>query len=252
MAATSYSTVIVDDQKDCIDRIVDLLESKNDFRIEGVAYDAFAGRELILTQRPDLLFLDVEMPQQTGLEMLSQIAGAVNWNMQVVFCTAWEKYLIDALRASAFDFLLKPFTDDQFDQLLERFLRKRAEKPVSFQQDFSNLYPAGKRFMVPTITGFQFLRTDDIGYFEYNGLKKTWTLFGTDQHKIQLRRGIKSTDLLANSQLFVQISQRHIVNIDFLSHINHTECMLFPPFNEQHLPVSRKFQKELFSRFHTL
>ena len=67
------------------------------------------GKKLIAKVQPDLLFLDVELPDMTGMELLQEIRDSVSWNMRIVFYTAYDKYMIQAIREAAFDYLLKPF-----------------------------------------------------------------------------------------------------------------------------------------------
>ena len=74
--------------------------------------------------QPDLLFLDVEMPDMTGLELLQEIRDYVSWNMRVVFYTAYDKYMIQAIREAAFDYLLKPFDERDLKEILTRFTQQ--------------------------------------------------------------------------------------------------------------------------------
>ena len=71
--------------------------------------------------RPDLLFLDVELPDVLGLNLLSEMRDEVLWDMKVVFYTSYDKYLLQALRESAFDFLLKPFETGDLRVVIERY-----------------------------------------------------------------------------------------------------------------------------------
>ena len=77
--------------------------------------------------RPDILFLDVELPDMKGIELLEQINSCVTWNMQVIFYTAYDKYMINAIRESAFDYLLKPIDRKELECIITRFLKKMDE-----------------------------------------------------------------------------------------------------------------------------
>lgn len=74
--------------------------------------------------RPDILFLDVELPDMKGIELLEQINSCITWNMQVIFYTAYDKYMINAIRESAFDYLLKPIDRKELECIITRFLKR--------------------------------------------------------------------------------------------------------------------------------
>lgn len=74
--------------------------------------------------QPDVLFIDVEMPGQTGFEVLQSLRDEIPMDLIVVFYSAFDKYMIDALRASAFDFLLKPYQQDEFELVVDRIRQK--------------------------------------------------------------------------------------------------------------------------------
>lgn len=104
----TYKVVIVDDDEIAADNLALELKAKPEFSVEGVARNARLAKRLIDKVHPELLFLDVEMPDMTGMELLQDIRDSIVWNMRVVFYTAYDKYMIQAIRESAFDYLLKP------------------------------------------------------------------------------------------------------------------------------------------------
>ena len=104
-----YKVVIVDDDDVALENLSFELWKDARFSLEGTVRNGRKGKKLIMKVQPDLLFLDVEMPDMTGLELLQEIRDYVSWNMRVVFYTAYDKYMIQAIREAAFDYLLKPF-----------------------------------------------------------------------------------------------------------------------------------------------
>ena len=115
-----YKIVIVDDDELSLENLSTALSNQPDFLPEAVARNARQGKKQIMETRPDLLFLDVELPDMTGMELLQEIRDDVTWPMKVVFYTAYDKYMIQAIRESAFDYLLKPFDDEELNNILER------------------------------------------------------------------------------------------------------------------------------------
>ena len=107
----NFKIAIIDDNFDCIDTLrTSLLKFTDSASVVGSARTHELAKQLVLNEHPDLLFLDMEMPEITGLQFLREIKSLLSWPMHVVFYTAYEKYMLEAFRESAFDYLLKPFT----------------------------------------------------------------------------------------------------------------------------------------------
>lgn len=247
-----YEVAIVDDEEVCASNLRNSLAVYDKVRIVGTANNPKSGVELILEKQPDLLFLDVELPGKTGLQLLSEIRNKITWNMQVIFYTAYEKYLLQALRESAFDYLLKPYQPQEFNLVMTRFFEyeTKNKQKDTFVESFSRLIPENRSFMIATITGFQTLRPDDIGYFEYNKIKKHWYVYLQNNNSFQLRRKTSAETILCHSSSFAQINQQQIINIKFLSFIDGKQCLLFPPFDgENELIISRNFLKGIQEKF---
>lgn len=247
----SYKTVIVDDEPVCVDNLHRSLSEIGKFELVGIDNSPHTGKSLILEKKPDLLFLDVEMPQMSGLELLQSIQYQIDWPLHVVFYTAYDKYLLGALRASAFDYLLKPFQPEELMRVIDRYLEHvqqehRHTDRSDIVQQLTQVLPPNKAFMVATVSGFQLLKAEQIGYFEYQKSAKSWQVVLADNRSFTLKRSTTGENILRFSDLFVQVNQYQIVNISYLSGINDKECLLYPPFDQQaSLKISRKFFKEL-------
>lgn len=109
-------TLLIDDEELARELVKKFLESETEFEIIGEAEDGFEGIKLINALKPDLIFLDIQMPKLTGLEMLELIDNPPI----VVFSTAYDQYAIDAFEKNAIDYLLKPFSKDRLLKTLEK------------------------------------------------------------------------------------------------------------------------------------
>ena len=89
-----YRVVIIDDDEFSADNLCLELKKYNRLSIDGMARNGANGRKLLEKVHPDLLFLDVELPDMKGMELLEQLRGAITWNMQIVFYTAYDKVSI--------------------------------------------------------------------------------------------------------------------------------------------------------------
>ena len=116
--------VIVDDEPQSIHRLQDDLATLEDFEVIATSYSAVSAKNLVMSIQPDVLFIDAEMPGQTGFEVLQSLRDEIPMELIVVFYSAFDKYMTDALRASAFDFLLKPYQQDEFELVVDESGRK--------------------------------------------------------------------------------------------------------------------------------
>ena len=213
--------------------------------------------KVIMELNPDLLFLDVELPDTLGLNLLSEIREDILWDMKVVFYTSYDKYLLQALRESAFDFLLKPFEAEDLKVIMDRYRKAMTSTSLpllpSFASSISALMPQQGMFMISTVTGFKLLRLEEIGFFEYLKDKRQWQVVLFNQTRLNLKRNTKAEDIISYSQAFVQISQSAIVNVNYLAMIDGKCCQLYPPFHDKNdLIISRSYLKELQERFFVL
>ena len=228
-----------------------------EFEVKGIAGNGAKGKKMIMELHPDLLFLDVELPDTLGLNLLSEIREDILWDMKVVFYTSYDKYLLQALRESAFDFLLKPFEAEDLKVIIDRYRKAMTSTSLpllpSFASSISALMPQQGMFMISTVTGFKLLRLEEIGFFEYLKDKRQWQVVLFNQTCLNLKRNTKAEDIISYSQAFVQISQSAIVNVNYLAMIDGKCCQLYPPFHDKNdLVISRSYLKELQERFFVL
>ena len=247
----TYKVVIVDDDELSLENLSLALEQDERFSLEGVAHNGKQGSKLIEKIQPDLLFLDVELPDMTGMELLQEMRDTtLSWAMRVVFYTAYDKYMIQAIREAAFDYLLKPFEEQDLKNILERFISQVCHVR---QANLPEKYPAagGQTFIVFTPTNdMRALRPSEIGFFRYCSARKQWEVILNNQPPLALRRGMTAEQIIQYSSCFVQIHQSYIINIDYLMIIKESKCVLYPPFDRvTELVVSRKYKKELQERF---
>ena len=118
MTGPNLRVLIVDDEALGRQRVEDLLRHEEGVEIAGFADNGEAAIEAIRTLKPDLVFLDVQMPRRTGLEVVADIGPE---NMPpTIFVTAYDRYALDAFDVAAVDYLVKPFDDERFEQAFRR------------------------------------------------------------------------------------------------------------------------------------
>lgn len=256
MTRKIYTVAVIDDEAVCIRNLRQSLEAFPELTLVGEAKKAEEGIRMVLEKTPDLLFLDVELPGMSGVELLHNLQYRITWPIQVVFYTSHQRYWLDALRESAFDYLLKPYGDEEFSLVIRRFFAHAARQKnlQFFDRKFSELLPSNQIFLVPDVTGYQLLRINQIGYFTYVNSQRQWNAALTDGKQVSLRRNTKAGDILEASSSFVRINQRQIINLNYLSTIRGKVCQLTPPFNEEgnQLYVSRNYMATLQEKFYQI
>ena len=184
----------------------------------------------------------------TGLELLSRIQSDIHPDMHIVFYTAYDKYLLDAIHASAFDYLLKPYKLKELDDLINRLrVHIAKDEKVNIEQSLRKLLIRSK-FAVQTISGLIFVKCEEILLFQYLRELRCWQMMLVADRKLyKLRMSTTAKDLLGINLSFVQISQDYIVNLEYLCSIENVtlKCELYPPFTDIELNVSQRYYRRL-------
>lgn len=253
MGEQKYKFVVIDDDEVSINMLQFELDKYTDFFLAGVAKNGNSGLRLIEKTHPDLVFLDVELPDMQGTDLLSKIKVQTRDSMQVVFYTAYNKYLIEALRNQAFDFLLKPIDPLEMSKLIERFCNKNFLQGSKSTRESTN-ENAEKKFMIVTPTGdLCFLRTSEIGFFRYLSERKIWEAVLTNGKVLPLKRNITAEQLRQFDSNFIQVHQSFIINLNYLMMVQDGCCILYPPFEKENgIMLSKKYRKEMMERFYSL
>lgn len=123
---------IVDDDKTAARLLADKLKGFEEAHISGIAANGMDGLALVMDTNPDLLFLDIELPDISGIEFLERIADSAASDCRVVMYTAHQKFMLSAFRNQAFDYLMKPIDDQELRTIIRRVcLDMQMPKPAS-------------------------------------------------------------------------------------------------------------------------
>ena len=240
--------VIIDDDKPSVDVLAEALKGFAHVEVVDVAYNGMDGAAAVFAHKPQLLFLDIELPDANGMDFLAGIRQKVAWEMRVVFYTSYERYLLQALRMQAFDFLLKPYQYEELAALIERAREKirtgthEPEQPMHWTATSND-----RKFAMQTITGLLILRKSDILYFQYAAQSRSWQMMLTDGSIHRLRLSIKGHEILNISPSFIQISQDIILNGDYLIYIENKtfRCVLSPPHSHIDIKASKRYYSKI-------
>ena len=156
-APEGLSVLVADDEAPARQRIVDLLRGDSQVAAILEASDGLSAVEIIQNRRPDLVFLDVQMPERNGLEVIAEV-GAEHMPL-TVFVTAYDQHAIRAFEANALDYLLKPFSDERFEATMARVGVRMDERSV---REFGLVVKSGG--------STRFVRAADIDWIEAAGV----------------------------------------------------------------------------------
>ena len=268
--------VIVDDEPQSILRLENDLAALDDFEVIATSSSAMSAKTLVMSMQPDVLFIDVEMPGQTGFEVLQSLRDEMPMDLIVVFYSAFNKYMIDALRASAFDFLLKPYQQEELELVVGRIRQKMEGGDGSSSSSFSSssssssseshqnpqnlmglnglLGTSGKRLAIQTISGLLMVKPDEVFCCTFDEDTRLWHLRLANGQIHKLKKQTTAKAILSLSPSLAQVRQDCIINLGYLISIeNYTlRCIFSPPFDQENITVSRRCYKAVKEKLEIL
>lgn len=254
--------VIVDDDKQAAYDLEARLLKSYKIEVAGVALNGLDGLALVNKHRPDVLFLDVQLPDISGLDFLDRIDDFTDGDCRVVMYTAYDKFVLPAFRKKAFDVLLKPIDNKDLALIMCRLEEAGIEslpssaRGVSLDENGLSIQnPKDDKFLLYTnSTDFKLVDKRDIGVFKYNHEGRCWEVVVADvPAPVRLKRNVKSESLAGLDKQFVQVNQKYIINMDYLIEVVDNVCHFYPPFdNIDYVKVGRFFRKKFIERFCSL
>ncbi len=207
--------IIIDDEQHCITTLQwTLKEYCKDVNVIATAHNGSDGVFLINHHKPDLVFLDVEMPVLNGIDMLQQFEEI---KFDVVFTTAYDQYAVKAIKLNALDYLLKPIDKDDLIAAVEKV--KTRQTQISRQQ-VNALHEVNKtkvvnKIALSTLAGLQFVNLDDLVRVEGEGNYCNFIL--KDKKKILLSKKLgDAEEILKDNENFFRAHKSHIINLKFV------------------------------------
>lgn len=247
--------IIIDDDKTAVEALADKLRAFSEIEIVGTEHKGSSGLRLMNEKHPDVLFLDVEMPDMSGLDFLEQI-DYDNIDCDVVMCTAYDDYMLPSFRSNAFDFLLKPVDPKELEIVVQRLTVNREKKKKQGPPAGDNVKRQDdENFLFYTnAIDFRLVRIKDIGLFQYNHQLRSWEVIVAGRKEpIKLKRSITNDQILDLDRNFGQINQKYIINVSYLLEVKDNFCKFYPPFdNIDYVKVGRFFRKRFIERFNRI
>ncbi len=236
--------IIVEDELKSRDTLRHLLQKFcPEVAVVGEAVTVQEARILVQAQQPQVVFLDIELPQENGFSLLQYFPQP---NFDIIFTTAYDQYAVQAFRMAAVDYLLKTIDVGQ----LQEAVRKVGQKEKS-QNDHLDLLLSGDSFAfdkiaLPTLDGYSFVALDKILFCEAN---RSYTLFHLiDEEKILVSKPLKFFEELLSKFSFFRINRSNIINLKYIQKYSRAHQGAVTLSNGHILSVSEHKRPEFLKR----
>jgi two-component system LytT family response regulator len=238
--------IIVDDETDGVRTLQKLLERHCPrVQVVATAANAYAAAEQIRKCQPDVVFLDIQMPGKTGLELLTELDTK---DFEVVFVTAYNDYMLQALQFSATDYILKPVDEDRLVEAVERVAKrlsdgKKEEQTSALMHNlFHSGQPGNMRLCLPTLKGFIVLKLEEIIFCE---AERSYTLFHLEGGKtVTVSKPLVEYENLLKNTSFLRIHKSFLINLLHVKEYQRGEGGLVIMTNGTEIEVSRRRKDE--------
>ena len=217
------NALLIDDEQHCINSLVaDLTQYCSNVKVAGWCTSGKEGIHLIKTLKPQLVFLDIEMPLMNGFEMLEMLPEI---NFSIIFVTAYDKFAAKAFRISAIDYLLKPIDAIDLVAAVNK-AEEKIEKDIGVNNIKNLLHnmrqPQQKqKVALPNHDGFEFAQVDSILYCTAEG---SYTrVFLKDKNPVLISKTLGDIEEILPAEIFIRIHHSTIVNLNAISHYSRAD-----------------------------
>jgi len=206
--------IVVDDETYCCEILAAMLESDcPGVEITSICHNAKEALTAIRQHVPDLVFLDVEMPNMNGFEMLEQLPSI---NFHLIFTTSYDQYALKAIRFSALDYLLKPIDREELQKAVQK-VKERIQAPFPQQLEIllEKIRQPAKlinKIALPTMEGLQMINVDNIISCKSNDNYSNIQL--RNGKKMLVTRTLKEMEEILEQYFFIRVHRFYIVNLN--------------------------------------
>ena len=217
-----YKTIVIDDVPSCIDDVLNVLKDDNRFEVVATADNGLKGVDLIRQHNPDLVLSDIEMPIMNGFDMVLGLKENLNISPTVIFITAYDKYAIQALRCSAFDYILKTQIHKDLPAALNKFANSNNEiTQSSFDNQINSLelsLTRNKKIIVKSSLFDNFINPMEIIYINTSS-RNANSIYMKNGECITTNQTLAHFEEILSPFDFYRLNRSSIININFIKEI---------------------------------
>jgi len=243
-------TVIVDDEIHCLETLAwELRENCPEVEVIAKCSTAQQAIDCIQVEKPDLVFLDIEMPMLNGFDVLSRLDDI---EFEVIFTTAYDEFALKAIKVNALDYLLKPIDADELIQAIDKIKHTKGNYSTQdlLEKLFETLRSKHPRFTsiaLPTMEGLEFISLDDIVHCEScSNYTKIYTRQG---ESLLISKTLKEIERQIKGPQFFRVHHSHLVNLTLIQKYIKGKRGYLIMKNGHEIPVARSKKEEFLNLF---
>ena len=244
MAELKIKTLIIDDESKARETIREMLSLYcPELEVVGEAHDVLSGIQLIKSQNPELVFLDIKMPDGTGFDLLNRISKK---DFSLIFITAFDEYAVKAFKFSAIDYLLKPIDPDELITAVDRVKTYRESDKINMSALLDNLKGIkndSKKLVLKTAESIFLINIADIIRCESSGNYTKFYL--TNQKPVLVSRTLKEYDDILTEYHFFRVHQSHLVNLNHIVRLDKADGGVLIMNDNQNVPIATRRKEAL-------
>lgn len=242
--------IVIDDEAGARNSLINILNSYFNEKVEVIeeAGSAKEGYEKIKSLKPDLIFLDIEMPLENGFQLLNRFRHI---DFSVVFVTAYDHYAIKAIKFSALDYILKPVDIDELEVTIDKFIRlkeKQEERDKKFEVLKENMQAEEKKkkIGIPDTAGMMFVELNEIIRCESDA--NYTKIFLQSGKRVIASRTLGDYEEMFKEDEFYRIHRSHLINLNHISRFSKSDGGFVVMDDGSEVEISRRKKKGFLER----
>lgn len=231
------NAVIIDDESHAIENLSSILKLfELPVKLLGTASSVEEGVKLVDDKKPDLLFLDIEMPLENGFELLKKTSFN---NYQVIFITAYSEYAIQALRLNALDYIMKPIDPDDLEQAIKKANKNLKGQIKPNYKPLIQGHSQGKfeKLGIPTAQGIKYIDLNEI--IRLQASSNYTEIHAKNDKPILVSKTLKNYEKILPENHFIRVHQSHLVNKRYVKEYNRGDGSYLVLSNGDKITVSK-------------
>ena len=204
--------IIVDDERLARKELMTLLKEHKEIEVIDEAVNADEAKEKIEKHNPDLIFLDIHMPEKTGFELLEELEKSP----QVIFTTAYDEFALKAFEYNALDYVLKPIEPKRLSEAIEKVKGQLKQSKKEIEDKERNKLTTEDQVFVKDGDKCWFVKLNDVRLFESDG---NYIKVYFDKYKPMIHKSLNALDEKLDNKSFFRVSRKHIINLKWIDEI---------------------------------